>query len=80
MWAGPLEAPLTPTPPGLSLLPPLPRVGQQNVDIKLTGQFINEQHCLFRSTTGEAGEGEWGAWGGLLRCCCCTVHRRQLAG
>lgn len=32
------------------------RVGQQNVDIKLTGQFINEQHCLFRSITSESGE------------------------
>nr|XP_016854255.1 PREDICTED: kinesin-like protein KIF1C [Anolis carolinensis] len=32
------------------------RVGQQNVDIKLTGQFIKEQHCLFRSVTGESGE------------------------
>ncbi|CAM4707447.1 unnamed protein product [Caretta caretta] len=32
------------------------RVGQVDVDIKLTGQFINEQHCLFRSRTGPAGE------------------------
>ncbi|KAJ7313310.1 hypothetical protein JRQ81_004599 [Phrynocephalus forsythii] len=32
------------------------RVGQQNVDIKLTGQFIREQHCAFRSITSESGE------------------------
>lgn len=32
------------------------RVGQENVDIKLTGQFIKEQHCLFRSITTESGE------------------------
>uniref|UniRef100_A0ACB8EY23 Kinesin-like protein kif1c n=1 Tax=Sphaerodactylus townsendi TaxID=933632 RepID=A0ACB8EY23_9SAUR len=32
------------------------RVGQENVDIKLTGQFIKEQHCLFRSVTTESGE------------------------
>ncbi|XP_042333242.1 kinesin-like protein KIF1C [Sceloporus undulatus] len=32
------------------------RVGQQNVDIKLTGQFIKEQHCVFRSITGDSGE------------------------
>ncbi|XP_061446830.1 kinesin-like protein KIF1C [Rhineura floridana] len=32
------------------------RVGQQNVDIKLTGQFIKEQHCIFRSVTNESGE------------------------
>uniref|UniRef100_A0ABM5EJP9 Kinesin-like protein KIF1C isoform X2 n=1 Tax=Pogona vitticeps TaxID=103695 RepID=A0ABM5EJP9_9SAUR len=32
------------------------RVGQQNVDIKLTGQFIREQHCVFRSVTSESGE------------------------
>ncbi|XP_062993602.1 kinesin-like protein KIF1C [Elgaria multicarinata webbii] len=32
------------------------RVGQQNVDIKLTGQFIKEQHCAFCSVTSESGE------------------------
>ncbi|XP_054851077.1 kinesin-like protein KIF1C [Eublepharis macularius] len=32
------------------------RVGQENVDIKLTGQFIKEQHCLFRSVTTESAE------------------------
>ncbi|XP_015283376.1 PREDICTED: kinesin-like protein KIF1C [Gekko japonicus] len=32
------------------------RVGQENVDIKLTGQFIKEQHCLFCSSTTESGE------------------------
>ncbi|XP_053115437.1 kinesin-like protein KIF1C [Hemicordylus capensis] len=32
------------------------RVGQQNVDIKLTGQFIKEQHCVFRSVASESGE------------------------
>ncbi|XP_044273043.1 kinesin-like protein KIF1C isoform X2 [Varanus komodoensis] len=32
------------------------RVGQQEVEIKLTGQFIREQHCLFRSVTAESGE------------------------
>ncbi|XP_077772869.1 kinesin-like protein KIF1C isoform X2 [Podarcis muralis] len=32
------------------------RVGQQNVDIKLTGQFIREQHCVFCSITNESGE------------------------
>ncbi|XP_033024773.1 kinesin-like protein KIF1C isoform X1 [Lacerta agilis] len=32
------------------------RVGQQNVDIKLTGQFIREQHCVFCSVTNESGE------------------------
>uniref|UniRef100_A0A674K6L1 Kinesin family member 1C n=1 Tax=Terrapene triunguis TaxID=2587831 RepID=A0A674K6L1_9SAUR len=32
------------------------RVGQVDVDIKLTGQFIKEQHCVFRSRTGPTGE------------------------
>uniref|UniRef100_UPI00253FDE41 kinesin-like protein KIF1C n=1 Tax=Euleptes europaea TaxID=460621 RepID=UPI00253FDE41 len=32
------------------------RVGQENVDVKLTGQFIKERHCLFRSVTTESGE------------------------
>ena len=34
-----------------------PRVGQVDVDIKLTGQFIREQHCLFRSIPQSDGEG-----------------------
>uniref|UniRef100_A0A8C5F2S6 Kinesin-like protein n=1 Tax=Gopherus evgoodei TaxID=1825980 RepID=A0A8C5F2S6_9SAUR len=33
------------------------RVGQVDVDIKLTGQFIKEQHCVFQSRTGPTGEG-----------------------
>uniref|UniRef100_A0A098LXN8 Kinesin-like protein KIF1C n=1 Tax=Hypsiglena sp. JMG-2014 TaxID=1550645 RepID=A0A098LXN8_9SAUR len=32
------------------------RVGQQNADIRLSGQFIQEQHCVFRSVTCESGE------------------------
>ncbi|XP_036078706.1 kinesin-like protein KIF1C isoform X2 [Rousettus aegyptiacus] len=32
------------------------RVGQVDVDIKLTGQFIREQHCLFRSIPQPDGE------------------------
>lgn len=32
------------------------RVGQVDVDIKLTGQFIMEQHCLFHCNTNENGE------------------------
>ncbi|XP_067411147.1 kinesin-like protein KIF1C [Emydura macquarii macquarii] len=32
------------------------RVGQVDVEIKLTGQFIREQHCVFRSCTNPAGE------------------------
>ncbi|XP_072006123.1 kinesin-like protein KIF1C [Engystomops pustulosus] len=32
------------------------RVGQVDVDIKLTGQFIKEQHCLFHCNTNENGE------------------------
>lgn len=32
------------------------RVGQVDVDIKLTGQFIMEQHCLFHCNTKENGE------------------------
>ncbi|XP_063157843.1 kinesin-like protein KIF1C [Candoia aspera] len=32
------------------------RVGQQNADIWLSGQFIKEQHCIFRSVTSERGE------------------------
>lgn len=35
----------------------LPRVGQVDVDIKLTGKFIREQHCLFRSIPQPDGEG-----------------------
>uniref|UniRef100_A0A7N6AS73 Kinesin motor domain-containing protein n=1 Tax=Anabas testudineus TaxID=64144 RepID=A0A7N6AS73_ANATE len=34
------------------------RVGQQDVDIKLSGQFIKEIHCVFVSETNEQGEGE----------------------
>lgn len=33
------------------------RVGQVDVDIKLTGKFIREQHCLFRSIPQPDGEG-----------------------
>ncbi|KAK9398423.1 kinesin-like KIF1C [Crotalus adamanteus] len=32
------------------------RVGQQNADIRLSGQFIQEEHCVFRSATSETGE------------------------
>lgn len=32
------------------------RVGQVDVDIKLTGQFIREQHCVFRSIPQADGE------------------------
>nr|XP_033779917.1 kinesin-like protein KIF1C isoform X2 [Geotrypetes seraphini] len=32
------------------------RVGRIDVDIKLSGQFIKEQHCLFRSCTNQNGE------------------------
>ncbi|KAM4612311.1 kinesin-like protein KIF1C [Polymixia lowei] len=32
------------------------RVGQQDVDIKLSGQFIKEIHCVFVSETNEQGE------------------------
>lgn len=35
----------------------LPRVGQVGVDIKLTGKFIREQHCVFRSIPQPDGEG-----------------------
>lgn len=51
--------------PAWILLSSCCRVGQENVDIKLTGQFIKEQHCLFRSITVESGEGgRGGARGG----------------
>ncbi|XP_061816439.1 kinesin-like protein KIF1C [Nerophis lumbriciformis] len=32
------------------------RVGQQDVDIKLSGHFIKETHCVFVSETNEQGE------------------------
>uniref|UniRef100_A0A8K9Y5Q6 Kinesin motor domain-containing protein n=1 Tax=Oncorhynchus mykiss TaxID=8022 RepID=A0A8K9Y5Q6_ONCMY len=32
------------------------RVGQQDVDIRLSGQFIKEQHCVFYSHTNHQGE------------------------
>ncbi|XP_029436643.1 kinesin-like protein KIF1C isoform X2 [Rhinatrema bivittatum] len=32
------------------------RVGRVDVDIKLSGQFIKEQHCLFRSCVIQSGE------------------------
>ncbi|XP_062305905.1 kinesin-like protein KIF1C [Osmerus eperlanus] len=32
------------------------RVGQQEVDIRLSGQFIMEQHCVFHSCTNQQGE------------------------
>ncbi|CAL8241208.1 unnamed protein product [Merluccius merluccius] len=32
------------------------RVGQQDVDIKLSGQFIKEIHCVFISDTNDQGE------------------------
>lgn len=38
-----------------------PRVGQVDVDIKLTGQFIREQHCVFQSSPQPDGEGNVGA-------------------
>ncbi|XP_031735561.1 kinesin-like protein KIF1C [Anarrhichthys ocellatus] len=37
------------------------RVGQQDVDIKLSGHFIKEIHCVFVSETNEQGEGEAGS-------------------
>lgn len=44
--------------------PCFPRVGQVDVDIKLTGQFIREQHCVFRSIPQPDGEGNvWGESG-----------------
>uniref|UniRef100_A0A9J7ZSC6 Kinesin-like protein n=1 Tax=Cyprinus carpio carpio TaxID=630221 RepID=A0A9J7ZSC6_CYPCA len=38
------------------------RVGQKDVDIKLSGQFIKEQHCVFYSYINQNGEGK--------RCAC----------
>uniref|UniRef100_A0A3Q3GG87 Kinesin-like protein n=1 Tax=Labrus bergylta TaxID=56723 RepID=A0A3Q3GG87_9LABR len=35
------------------------RVGQQDVDIKLSGHFIKEIHCVFVSETNEQGEAAW---------------------
>ncbi|XP_066578392.1 kinesin-like protein KIF1C [Amia ocellicauda] len=32
------------------------RVGQKDVDIRLTGQFIKEKHCVFYSSANERGE------------------------
>ncbi|KAL0970777.1 hypothetical protein UPYG_G00247280 [Umbra pygmaea] len=32
------------------------RVGQRDVDIRLSGQFIKEQHCVFHSQTNQQGE------------------------
>ncbi|XP_041094165.1 kinesin-like protein KIF1C isoform X3 [Polyodon spathula] len=34
------------------------RVGQEDVDIRLSGQFIKEQHCVFTSSTKDNGEVE----------------------
>lgn len=34
------------------------RVGQQDVDIKLSGHFIKEIHCVFVSETNDQGEGK----------------------
>uniref|UniRef100_M3ZPG8 Kinesin family member 1C n=1 Tax=Xiphophorus maculatus TaxID=8083 RepID=M3ZPG8_XIPMA len=39
-----------------SLLSLCLRVGQQDVDIKLSGQFIKEIHCVFVSETNDQGE------------------------
>ncbi|XP_063059511.1 kinesin-like protein KIF1C [Engraulis encrasicolus] len=36
----------------------LTRVGQTDVDIRLSGQFIKEQHCIFCSRVTESGEVE----------------------
>ncbi|KAI1898752.1 hypothetical protein AGOR_G00075610 [Albula goreensis] len=33
------------------------RVGQKDVDIRLSGQYIKEQHCVFLSQLNENGEG-----------------------
>ncbi|KAG2468585.1 kinesin-like protein KIF1C [Polypterus senegalus] len=32
------------------------RVGQEDVDIRLSGQFIEKQHCVFHSQTNDNGE------------------------
>uniref|UniRef100_A0A2K5Z4S5 Kinesin-like protein n=1 Tax=Mandrillus leucophaeus TaxID=9568 RepID=A0A2K5Z4S5_MANLE len=45
------------------------RVGQVDMDIKLTGQFIREQHCLFRSIPQPDGE-EMGHWPGAVAHAC----------
>lgn len=34
------------------------RVGQEDVDIRLSGQFIKELHCVFCSDVEENGEGK----------------------
>uniref|UniRef100_A0A8B9J9L2 Kinesin-like protein n=1 Tax=Astyanax mexicanus TaxID=7994 RepID=A0A8B9J9L2_ASTMX len=34
------------------------RVGQKDVDIRLSGQFIKEQHCVFYCNTNHNGEGK----------------------
>ncbi len=34
------------------------RVGQEDVDIRLSGQFIKELHCVFCSEVNENNEGE----------------------
>lgn len=41
------------------------RVGQKDVDIRLSGHCIKEQHCVFYSQVNDSGEGEDG-WGAIL--------------
>uniref|UniRef100_A0A2K5IXS0 Kinesin-like protein n=1 Tax=Colobus angolensis palliatus TaxID=336983 RepID=A0A2K5IXS0_COLAP len=55
------------------------RVGQVDVDIKLTGQFIREQHCLFRSITQPDGE-EMGHWPGAVAHACNPSGRITWSG
>ena len=53
--------PLLPPPPSHNMRPlPKFRVGQSDVDIKLSGDFIGQQHCLFRSRADPSGEGGGG--------------------
>lgn len=76
MGGGPLSLPAGGQGEAADLISTLPaRVGQQNADIRLSGQFIQEQHCVFRSATSERGEGEaQDGRSSSLRCGC----QRQL--
>uniref|UniRef100_A0A7N8XQ07 Kinesin-like protein n=1 Tax=Mastacembelus armatus TaxID=205130 RepID=A0A7N8XQ07_9TELE len=53
------------------------RVGQQDVDIKLSGHFIKEIHCVFVSETNEQGEGSSSVCVCVCVCVCVRVCVRH---
>lgn len=52
------------------------RVGQEDVDVRLSGQFIKELHCVFCSEVEDNGEGKTDHYSALECVLICNVRTK----